>query len=100
MRVLHSFSPLADHSDGQLPAPGTALLNVNGALYGTTSFGGRNKSSLDVCCGIIYSISLNGTEKVAYNFRGGFWRAVPLRRFTEREWHPLRDDGRGRRVRE
>ena len=70
VRVLHSFSPLADHSDGQIPAPGTSLLNVNGTLYGTTSFGGRSKSSLDVCCGIIYSISLNGTEKVAYNFRG------------------------------
>lgn len=63
-RLLHNFSALGDRSDGQLPGPGTALLNVNDSLYGTTSIGGGNGM------GTIYSISLNGTEKVVYNFPG------------------------------
>ncbi|MGA8575767.1 MAG: choice-of-anchor tandem repeat GloVer-containing protein [Candidatus Cybelea sp.] len=59
--ILHRF---IGGSDGFYPT--STLLNVNGTLYGTTVGGG---SSCD--CGLVYTLSTNGTYKVLYNFNGG-----------------------------
>ncbi len=62
--VLHSFS---GSPDGAMPISG--LLDVRGTLYGTTSSGG-NKLCYEVSytCGIVYSITTSGKEKVFYTF--------------------------------
>ena len=64
-------------SDGHNPH---GLLNVNGTLYGTTTFGGGYEcnDSSGVGCGTVYSISTSGTEKVLYAFKGGSDGAFPL----------------------
>jgi uncharacterized repeat protein (TIGR03803 family) len=58
-RVLHSFS---NTPDGAGPTAG--LIDVSGALYGTTEFGGSNGS------GTVFSVTLDGAEKVIYGFSG------------------------------
>ena len=69
-KVLHSFG---GESDGV--EPGSALLDVNGTLYGTTADGGANGN------GCVYSISTSGAEKVLYSFAGkgdGQYPIAPL----------------------
>jgi uncharacterized repeat protein (TIGR03803 family) len=56
--VLHSFARNAH--DGGLPMG--KLLNVNGMLYGTTAYGGKNDS------GTVFSMTLDGKEKVLHSF--------------------------------
>jgi uncharacterized repeat protein (TIGR03803 family) len=56
--VLHSFSG----PDGNEPT--TALLNVNGTLYGTTNSGGAHGF------GTVFSMTLSGDETVLYSFGG------------------------------
>jgi uncharacterized repeat protein (TIGR03803 family) len=57
--VLHSFN---QHSaDGFNPQAG--LLNVNGALYGTTDYGGSANA------GTVFQITPAGTESVLHSFR-------------------------------
>lgn len=56
---LHSFGV---GSDGRMPRAG--LIDVRGALYGTTYRGGARDT------GTIFKISTSGTEKVVYSFRG------------------------------
>jgi uncharacterized repeat protein (TIGR03803 family) len=59
--VLHSFG----HSgDGQYPNAG--LVDVNGMLYGTTSFGGAGCGSSG--CGTVFSITTSGKETVRHSF--------------------------------
>lgn len=57
--VLHSF---AGAPDGMGPEYG--LLNVNGALYGTTANGGANGD------GTVFAITTAGTETVLHSFAG------------------------------
>jgi uncharacterized repeat protein (TIGR03803 family) len=65
--VLYRF---AGGSDGSLPLAG--LTNVNGVLYGTTSFGGgRGCSSAGEGCGTVFKVTTSGTESVIYRFAGG-----------------------------
>jgi uncharacterized repeat protein (TIGR03803 family) len=60
--VLHTFT---GGSDGDLPYYG--LTNVDGTLYGATYYGGvRNRGFQG--CGIVYSISTSGVEKVLHHF--------------------------------
>jgi uncharacterized repeat protein (TIGR03803 family) len=61
--VLHSFS--LGSGDGANPQAG--LVNVKGALYGTTTFGGLNPCSGEGC-GTIFSITTHGKETVLYGF--------------------------------
>jgi uncharacterized repeat protein (TIGR03803 family) len=56
--VLHSFSGPDGHE------PMTALLNVNGTLYGTTNSGGAHGF------GTVFSMTLSGDETVLYSFGG------------------------------
>ncbi len=64
--VIHSFAG----SDGSVPKAG--LVNVGGALYGTTSYGGTGTGSL--CdpggCGTVYRVTTDGAESVVYSFKG------------------------------
>jgi uncharacterized repeat protein (TIGR03803 family) len=61
-RVLHSFSRQA--GDGSEPLAG--MVEVNGALYGTTPYGGKSKFNL----GTVFEIKRDGSERVIYEFDG------------------------------
>jgi uncharacterized repeat protein (TIGR03803 family) len=60
-KSLYAFG--AQSGDGEYPQAG--LLNVNGALYGTTSAGGRSHFR----DGTVFSITTGGTEQVLYSFK-------------------------------
>ena len=66
-KVLYSFGAYA--TDGVDPQAG--LTYFNGALYGTTYFGGACATDPQGGCGIVYSITPSGTETVLYRFQGG-----------------------------
>jgi len=70
-RVLYSFAGWYA-KDGAWPAAG--LIDVNGALYGTTEYGG---SRCTEGCGTVFSITTSGMEKVLYSFAGGSDGASP-----------------------
>jgi uncharacterized repeat protein (TIGR03803 family) len=57
--VLHSFGSGTDGAE-----PESGLIAVNGALYGTTRYGGVHG------VGTVYKITPSGTESVLYNFSG------------------------------
>jgi uncharacterized repeat protein (TIGR03803 family) len=59
-RVLHVF---AGGSDGAYPQ--ADLIDVDGTLYGTTTYGGAYGF------GTVFSVTTDGTEKVLYSFGGG-----------------------------
>jgi uncharacterized repeat protein (TIGR03803 family) len=81
--VLHAFR---GPPDGAIPAGG--LIDVNGTLYGTTSYGGiAPGSTKGDCrffgCGTVYSIGTSGSENVLYRFRGGSHGANPAAALVE-----------------
>ncbi|HVR46092.1 MAG TPA: choice-of-anchor tandem repeat GloVer-containing protein [Candidatus Binatia bacterium] len=59
--LLYSFKGL---SDGQHPQG--RLINVNGTLFGTAGGGGGKCN-----CGVVYSLTTSGEEKVLYRFKSG-----------------------------
>lgn len=62
--VLHSFT---GSPDGATPSSG--LIDLRGTLYGTTPSGGNALCyEVSYTCGIVYSISTSGKEKVFYTF--------------------------------
>jgi uncharacterized repeat protein (TIGR03803 family) len=61
--VLHSFE--VGSEDGKNPRAG--LIDVSGALYGTTLHGGR----ASCYCGTVFKVMLSGTETVLHSFAGG-----------------------------
>jgi uncharacterized repeat protein (TIGR03803 family) len=65
-KLLHDFGP--NSSDGLEPQAG--LIAVNGALYGTTVYGGGTGCG-GAGCGTVFSISASGAEKVLYSFAAG-----------------------------
>lgn len=63
-KVLHSFS---GSPDGALPSSG--LVDVRGTLYGTTPSGGNALCyEVSSTCGIVFSVTTSGKEKVFYTF--------------------------------
>lgn len=63
-KVLHSFG---GSPDGAMPSSG--LVDVKGTLYGTTPSGGYASCyEVEYTCGIVYSITTTGNEKVLYSF--------------------------------
>jgi uncharacterized repeat protein (TIGR03803 family) len=67
-RVLYDFY-LSRAEGAAYPLGG--LLNVNGALYGTTLLGGgRRRCGEFRSCGILYSLSTSGAYNVVHAFRG------------------------------
>ncbi len=71
-RVLHNFGhSLGKYgTDGDFPAAN--LIEVNGALYGTTLYGGNPKGiGCDPSCGAVFSISTTTDKaRVLYSFGG------------------------------
>jgi uncharacterized repeat protein (TIGR03803 family) len=65
-RVLHSFGIY--NNDGLLPYAG--LIDVKGALYGTTVIGGVSCPASYYGCGTVYKVSTSGYEVVVYSFTG------------------------------
>ena len=70
-RVLYSFKGPWSGPDGARPVAG--LVDVNGTLYGTTSYGGTGcpPSENATGCGTVFKITTSGTETVLYSFTGG-----------------------------
>lgn len=68
--ILHSFSNKSN--DGTNPVG--SLIAMNGALYGTTNYGGGSAcsqiSESHYGCGIVFSLSASGAERMLYAFRG------------------------------
>lgn len=65
--VLYSFKGGTDGND-----PSTGLIKVGNRLYGTTDDGGSDKCAfLKNDCGVVFSMSFKGNEKVIYSFLGG-----------------------------
>lgn len=66
-RVLHSFGSGTDGS-----SPQASLLYVSGMLYGTTAAGGGGYCGFGGSyCGTVFSLTLNGAEKVLHSFGRG-----------------------------
>ncbi len=59
-RVLHSFTGVAPNGAN----PSAGLVAVNGALYGTTSLGGKSGD------GTVFKVSTSGKQHVLYSFAG------------------------------
>jgi uncharacterized repeat protein (TIGR03803 family) len=64
-QVLYSFG----YASGANPVAG--LADVAGTLYGTTEQGGAYTDSSGTCCGVAFSLSTTGTEKVLDDFVPG-----------------------------
>jgi uncharacterized repeat protein (TIGR03803 family) len=75
-RIVYSFK---GGTDGATPILGT-LVDAGGTLYGTTSAGGDSECSVQnsVGCGIVFSVTPSGTEKVLYRFSGKPDGAIPI----------------------
>ncbi len=70
-KVLYAFKGLSagSNTDGAVPQAG--LMNLNGVLYGTTTFGGKEGCRQSLGCGIVFSLDSNGRENVRYAFAQG-----------------------------
>jgi uncharacterized repeat protein (TIGR03803 family) len=66
---LYSFGKNGKGGDGIRPM--AKLLLFNGALYGTTEYGGISKPGCFQGCGIVFRISTSGIEEIIYRFKGG-----------------------------
>jgi uncharacterized repeat protein (TIGR03803 family) len=67
-RVLHSFK---SGEDGAIPD--ASLIMVNGALYGTTQFGGSGKCTYNPLpgCGTVFRVNpATGAERIVHAFKG------------------------------
>ncbi len=76
-RVLYSFGSQYRGYDGALPV--AAVTDVNGTLYGTTSEGGSQGGY-----GAVFSLAMDGTEKVLHNFSNHPDGSSPLAALVER----------------
>lgn len=52
-------------------APGGPLLDIDGALYGTTSYGGGTGCDSHLGCGTVFMLNPAGRETVLHEFRSG-----------------------------
>ncbi len=65
-KVVHNFGDGTGGSD-----PGASLIELKGKLYGTTEDGGEYScGSAQQGCGTVFSITLDGKEKVLHTFEG------------------------------
>jgi uncharacterized repeat protein (TIGR03803 family) len=62
-------------ADGFYPLAG--LIDVDGTLYGTTSYGGGGPCDGGGGCGTVFKITPSGSESVLYSFQGGSDGAGP-----------------------
>jgi uncharacterized repeat protein (TIGR03803 family) len=54
--------------DGETPEAN--LIAINGTLYGTTYAGGSHSCGLGSGCGVVFSVSRTGNERVVHDFSG------------------------------
>lgn len=73
-KVVYSFK---GGSDGATPVFGDIVV-ISGTLYGTTSAGGNSGCKEGLGCGVIFSLSSTGSERVLYHFRGRPDGAAPI----------------------
>lgn len=67
VNVLHAFT---GGRDGRHPE--ASVIDVGGTLYGTTEYGGGGKCrGSESSCGTVYSVTLDGAEKVLHRFGRG-----------------------------
>jgi uncharacterized repeat protein (TIGR03803 family) len=71
--VLYSFKGEPDDGIG----PYASLIDVNGALYGTTIAGGASDD------GTVFEVSRSGTESVLHSFKGGTDGSYPQAGLTD-----------------
>jgi uncharacterized repeat protein (TIGR03803 family) len=72
-KVVHRFTKVRDGSD-----PEAGLLNSNGVLYGTTTYGGTLRGCSGLGCGTVFSIGPPSEESVVARFAGGIYPAADL----------------------
>jgi uncharacterized repeat protein (TIGR03803 family) len=65
--VVHDF---AGSPDGAVPSE-NLIVDANGNLYGTTSFGGDNDCNGGYSCGTVFEVTSQGYESVLHTFTGG-----------------------------
>jgi uncharacterized repeat protein (TIGR03803 family) len=70
--VLHKFKGFGDGA-----YPDSGLVAVQGTLYGTTPDGGDFSVCTEDGCGVVYSITPSGDERIVYRFAGGSDGQVP-----------------------
>jgi len=75
-QLIHGFGdPGRLHRNAGGINPDGALIDVNGTLYGTTSWGGLNCHRVSGfyanSCGTVFSVSPSGKWRPLYRFRGG-----------------------------
>ncbi|HTA40596.1 MAG TPA: choice-of-anchor tandem repeat GloVer-containing protein [Candidatus Acidoferrales bacterium] len=61
--VLHEFGKGSDGAE-----PFTSMTVLNGALYGTTLYGGAYPCTVYVECGVVFRIDPSGAERVLHSF--------------------------------
>jgi uncharacterized repeat protein (TIGR03803 family) len=66
-KVLHVFG---GSPDGATPSE-NVILDAQGNLYGTTSFGGDKRCNGGYSCGTVFEVEAGGTESVLHAFTGG-----------------------------
>lgn len=69
--TLYRFCSLRNCADGARPWRGDLAIDADGALYGTTLFGGRKCAAFADGCGVIFKLVPNGAaseETVLYEF--------------------------------
>jgi uncharacterized repeat protein (TIGR03803 family) len=76
-KVLYAFGGFGSQGGTNGGNPHAALLEVNGTLYGTASAGGSDD------LGVVFSLSLGGSEQVLHNFAGGSDGASPSSRLID-----------------
>ncbi|HEY2474265.1 MAG TPA: choice-of-anchor tandem repeat GloVer-containing protein [Candidatus Cybelea sp.] len=66
-QILYRFRKVPDGS-----VPEASLVYAKGKLYGTTVYGGSKEPKSDpYCCGVVFSLTMAGKEKVLHSFGKG-----------------------------
>ena len=73
--ILFNF---AGGSDGAIPFEGLAL-DASGNIYGVTFKGGNSscRDNYGAGCGVVFSVSKTGKERILYRFKGGADGGIP-----------------------
>jgi uncharacterized repeat protein (TIGR03803 family) len=75
--VLYTFCSLSECADGEWPRSGPLVIDAAGDLYGTTIFGGSDRSCNGDACGVVFKLDASGQETVLHSFTGGTDGATP-----------------------
>jgi uncharacterized repeat protein (TIGR03803 family) len=76
LKTLHSFKGGKDGAQNQ-GQPELGLVMVNGALFGSASFGGVSGCDGNLGCGLVFKVTLAGKETILHRFTGQSDGAFP-----------------------